>query len=206
MLTLKKIYLIAQDVINIFLFLEYIASDYPRHDFLPKYTQIYQTEADPGGGGPPPPKLKKIRFFGLKSWIFTRNTPKIFAPPSARRKFFKIQDPPLPKYTQIHYFLLFLLFWDVLWIINDLLALLSLFVHEFKHHSKVFRNNIKRSRSRSSLLQSRIYPNIPFSILLRYTLSLNPPYRVVGPCSLQGPTTLYGRLSISVNAHFTRFL
>ena len=145
MLTLKKIYLIAQDVINIFLFLEYIASDYPRHDFLPKYTQI-------------------------------------------------------------HYFLLFLLFWDVLWIINDLLALLSLFVHEFKHHSKVFRNNIKRSRSRSSLLQSRIYPNIPFSILLRYTLSLNPPYRVVGPCSLQGPTTLYGRLSISVNAHFTRFL
>jgi hypothetical protein len=58
MLTLKKIYLIAQDVINIFLFLEYIASDYPRHDFLPKYTQIYQTEAE---------KLEKIRFFGLKS-------------------------------------------------------------------------------------------------------------------------------------------
>ena len=47
------------------------------------------TGADPGGGGahparpPPPLKLEKIRFFGVKSWFFTRNTPKIFAPPSA---------------------------------------------------------------------------------------------------------------------------
>jgi hypothetical protein len=39
-----------------------------------------------GGGGTrraPPLKLEKIRFVGVKSWFFTRNTPKIFAPPSA---------------------------------------------------------------------------------------------------------------------------
>jgi hypothetical protein len=35
------------------------------------------------------PPLKKIWFFGVKSWFFTRNTPKMFAPPSARRNFFK---------------------------------------------------------------------------------------------------------------------
>ena len=36
-----------------------------------------------------PLKLKKIRFFGIKSWFFTRNTPKIFVPHSARCNFFK---------------------------------------------------------------------------------------------------------------------
>jgi hypothetical protein len=35
------------------------------------------------GGGRTPLKLEKIWFFGVKSWFFTRNTPKIFAPPSA---------------------------------------------------------------------------------------------------------------------------
>ena len=48
---------------------------------------------DPRGGapGPRPPKkqLEKIWFFGVKSWFFTRNTPKIFAPPSPRCNFFK---------------------------------------------------------------------------------------------------------------------
>ena len=52
--------------------------------------------ADPGGGGggapgarpPPPLKLEKIWFFGVKYWFFTRITPKIFAPPSARSNFF----------------------------------------------------------------------------------------------------------------------
>jgi hypothetical protein len=34
-------------------------------------------------------KLEKYDFFGVKSWFSTRNTPKIFAPPSARRNFFK---------------------------------------------------------------------------------------------------------------------
>ena len=36
-------------------------------------------------GAPPraPLKLEKIWFFGVKSWFFTRNTPTIFAPPSA---------------------------------------------------------------------------------------------------------------------------
>jgi hypothetical protein len=32
---------------------------------------------------PPPLKLEKIWSFGVKSWFFTRNTPTIFAPPSA---------------------------------------------------------------------------------------------------------------------------
>jgi hypothetical protein len=35
-------------------------------------------------------KLEKIRFFCVKSWFFTRNTPKLFAPPSARRNFFSV--------------------------------------------------------------------------------------------------------------------
>ena len=49
------------------------------------------------GGAPgarPPLKLEKIWFFCVKSWFFTRNTPKIFAPPSVRRNFFKGAPPP----------------------------------------------------------------------------------------------------------------
>jgi hypothetical protein len=67
--------------------------------------RVSYTGADPGGGGAPgapPLKLEKTWFFGVKSWFFTRNTPKIFAPTSDRRKFFKcappyleILDPPL---------------------------------------------------------------------------------------------------------------
>jgi hypothetical protein len=41
--------------------------------------------------GRAPLKLKKIWFFGVKSWFFTWNTPKIFAPPSARHNFFKLK-------------------------------------------------------------------------------------------------------------------
>ena len=48
--------------------------------------------ADPWGGGL---KLEKIWFFGVKSWFFTRNTSKMFAPPAARRNFFKFTPPPL---------------------------------------------------------------------------------------------------------------
>ena len=71
------------------------------------YCNNLNTGANPGGGGgrtrrPLPLKLKKIWFFGVKSWFFTRNTPKIFAPSSARRNLFKcpppqleILDPPL---------------------------------------------------------------------------------------------------------------
>ena len=45
----------------------------------------------------------------------------------------------LPKYTQIQLqIILFLLFWDVLWIINDILAPLSLFFHEFQQNNQVF--------------------------------------------------------------------
>ena len=39
-------------------------------------------------------KLEKIWFFGVKSWFFTRNTPTICAPASARRNCFKCG--PLP--------------------------------------------------------------------------------------------------------------
>jgi hypothetical protein len=41
----------------------------------------------------PPLKSEKIWFFVVKSWFFTRNTPKIFAPPSIRRNFFKCAPP-----------------------------------------------------------------------------------------------------------------
>ena len=40
-------------------------------------------------------------------------------------------------FTQIQLqIILFLLFWDVLWLINDLLAPLSLFFHEFQQNSQ----------------------------------------------------------------------
>ena len=48
----------------------------------------------------PPLKLEKIWFFGVKSWFFTRNTPKIFAPPSARRNFFKCAPPNLKSWIR----------------------------------------------------------------------------------------------------------
>jgi hypothetical protein len=45
-------------------------------------------------GARAPPKIGKIIwFFGVKSWFFTRNTPKIIAPPSARRNFFYVRLP-----------------------------------------------------------------------------------------------------------------
>ena len=45
--------------------------------------------------------------------------------------------PNTPKYTQIQLqIILFLLFWDVLWIINDLLAPLLLFFHKFQQNSQ----------------------------------------------------------------------
>jgi hypothetical protein len=45
-------------------------------------------------------KLEKIWFFGVKSWFFTRNTPTIFAPPSARRDFFKCAPPNLKSWIR----------------------------------------------------------------------------------------------------------
>ena len=41
----------------------------------------------------PPLKLEKIWFVCVKSWFFTRNTPTMFAPPSARRNYFKCALP-----------------------------------------------------------------------------------------------------------------
>ena len=52
----------------------------------------------------PPSKIgKKYDFFGVKSWFFTRNTPNIFAPPSARRNFFKCTPPNLKSWIRPWY-------------------------------------------------------------------------------------------------------
>ena len=55
---------------------------------LVELSRLFYAGADPEGGAPgarppPPLKLEKIWFFCVKSWFFTRNTPQIFAPPSA---------------------------------------------------------------------------------------------------------------------------
>jgi hypothetical protein len=49
---------------------------------------------------PPPIKLEKIWFFGVKSWFFTRNTPKISTPPSARQIIFKCAPPNLKSWIR----------------------------------------------------------------------------------------------------------
>ena len=55
-------------------------ADLPRGGFFtwntPKFSRL-------------PRQLEKIWFSGVKSWFFTRNTPNISAPPSARRNCFK---------------------------------------------------------------------------------------------------------------------
>ena len=66
-----------------------------------------------GGGtrAPPPPwNWKKIWFFGVKSWFFTRNIPKIYAPPSARRNFFKCAPPNLKSWIRPCYVLTITIF------------------------------------------------------------------------------------------------
>jgi hypothetical protein len=72
-----------------------------------------------------PPKIgKNMIFFGVKSWFFTRNTPKTFAPPSARHNLFKCAPPnlkswirPWVRWSESHefYFLLFL-FYSIIFI------------------------------------------------------------------------------------------
>jgi hypothetical protein len=61
-------------------------------NFFSNKIQSLLSGADPGGCTQcvPPPllKLEKMWFFGIKSLFFTRNTPTIFAPPSARCNFF----------------------------------------------------------------------------------------------------------------------
>ena len=57
-----------------------------------------------GGGGrtprAPPLKLENIWFFGIKSWFFIRNAQTNFAPPSARRNFFKCAPPNLKSWIR----------------------------------------------------------------------------------------------------------
>jgi hypothetical protein len=52
------------------------------------------------GARPSPLKLEKIWFVGVKSWFFTRNTPKIFTPLSARRNFFMCAPPNLKSWIR----------------------------------------------------------------------------------------------------------
>jgi hypothetical protein len=47
-----------------------------------------------------PPKIGKHMIFWRKIVIFTRNTPQIFAPPSARRNFFKCAPPNLKSWIR----------------------------------------------------------------------------------------------------------
>ena len=47
-----------------------------------------------------PSQLEKIWIFGVKSWFFTRNLPKFFLPPSARRNFFKCIPPNLKSWIR----------------------------------------------------------------------------------------------------------
>ena len=54
----------------------------------------HQGRIQGGAPGAPPLKLGKIKYFGVKSWFFTRNTPTNFAPPSARRNFFMCAPHP----------------------------------------------------------------------------------------------------------------
>ena len=67
-------------------------------DFMFFFTFSEQGQIQGGEGGAPgmraPLKLEKIWFFGVKSWFFTRNTPKMFEPPSAWHNFFKCVPPP----------------------------------------------------------------------------------------------------------------
>jgi hypothetical protein len=53
------------------------------HHMMVNYNLIKGGSRGGAHPAPPPLKLEKIRYFGVKSWIFTRNTPKMFAPPSA---------------------------------------------------------------------------------------------------------------------------
>ena len=56
--------------------------------------------------GPAPPlKLEKIWFFGVKSWFFTRNTPNMFAHPSAigKKWFFGVKSWFFTRNTQTNF-------------------------------------------------------------------------------------------------------
>jgi hypothetical protein len=56
---------------------------------LHSHSGVFNNAGEDPGGHAPPLKLEKIWFFGIKSWFFTRNTPNIFVPPSARHNFLK---------------------------------------------------------------------------------------------------------------------
>ena len=55
---------------------------------------LNQVRIQGGAPGALPPKIGKDMISCVKWWFFTRNTPKIFAPPSARRNFLKYTPSP----------------------------------------------------------------------------------------------------------------
>ena len=92
-------------------------------------------------------------------------------------------------FTQIQLqIILFLLFWDVLWIINDLLAPLSLFFHEFQQNSQFLRT-ISNDPDLGRVAYNHEYTQMlyfyfpylsllaqPVNILVYYTLRFYFPY------------------------------
>ena len=80
----------------------------------PDHNYIYYRGGSSGGHtrrAPPPLKLENIWFFGINSWFFTWNTPKMFAPPSAIGKntifcrkivIFHTKYPKFPIISQFH--------------------------------------------------------------------------------------------------------
>ena len=127
----------------------------------------------PGGGGgggrappPPPPKIgKKYDFFGVRSWFFTRNTPKIFAPPCARRIFLKCAPPNLKSWIRPCFLL-------TLWLVgNYLLIVFYAFSINWYSIRIFFFFHYHSCNFLDCMLNIILYPELSF--LLRYTTSLS---------------------------------
>jgi hypothetical protein len=114
-----------------------------------------------------PLKLEKIWFFGIKSWFFTRNTPTIFAPPSARRNFFKCARPNLKSWICPCSTKFFCSIWNSRWRLrHDLVWHQTLWGKCFKRHlgqlklnleTELRRNVVGASGERYRLLRSSGY-------------------------------------------------
>ena len=63
------------------------------HNFTKRWFAGADTGGAPGAR-PPPLKLEKIWFFGVKSWFFTRNTPKNVRASLRSAQFFLTAPPP----------------------------------------------------------------------------------------------------------------
>jgi hypothetical protein len=114
-----------------------------------------------------PLKLEKIWFFGIKSWFFTRITPTIFVPPSARRNFFKCARPNLKSWSCPCSTKFFCSIWNSRWRLrHDLVWHQTLWGKCFKRHlgqlklnleTELRRNVVGASGERYRLLRSSGY-------------------------------------------------